>query len=383
MEFISGTNFSGRSEALMARLRERAPAFFIGPHAEAALSGLSSTVEDEIEIYRAPEPGREAFAPLDFASYAERRPPTLSGGEQVLLALHCFSLSAYSAIGIDTALEQLDPDNRNRAITYLTQAESQGVSATLADNRLDHPPGMAVHEATGASPEFACDLTAAAHLPACRPMAIKVQGLSFRYPAGGDIFRDGNITLEPGHAYRLIGVNGAGKTTFCKLLAGVLAPDAGAIELDGKPYAPWRTGNRAFAFATQNPDHQWCGATLVEDIGRRRGVLAQRGITVPSDETLAALAACLGIQSMDQHLYELPLVARKRLSWLWPFSGVMPWAMLDEPTLGQDRGTREALADAIARLSTSGYGIVFITHDDDFAARIAHRPLRIENGLIS
>jgi energy-coupling factor transporter ATP-binding protein EcfA2 len=60
----------------------------------------------------------------------------------------------------------------------------------------------------------------------------------------------------------------------------------------------------------------------------------------------------------------------------------MPWAMLDEPTLGQDRPTREALADAIGRLSATGYGIVFITHDDDFAARIAHRPLRIADGVI-
>src|SRR2546423_5978983 len=157
-KFIAGPNFSGRSGALLALLRERAPAFFIGPHAEAALSGLSSTVADEMEIYRAPKPDREAFAPLDFADYSERRPPTLSGGEQVLLALHCFSLSDYAAIGIDTALEQLDPDNRNQAITYLTQAEAQGVSATLADNRLDGPPGMAAHEANSTSLEFACDL---------------------------------------------------------------------------------------------------------------------------------------------------------------------------------------------------------------------------------
>jgi energy-coupling factor transporter ATP-binding protein EcfA2 len=189
--------------------------------------------------------------------------------------------------------------------------------------------------------------------------------------------------LEPGHAYRLIGVNGAGKTTFFKLLAGVLAPDAGVIALDGKPYAPWRTGNRAFAFATQNPDHQWCGATLAEDVARRRSVLARQRIDVPPDETLAALAACLGIRSMDQHLYELPLVARKRLSWLWPLAGVMPWAMLDEPTLGQDRATRTALADAIARLTRSGYGIVFITHDDDFASCIAHRALHIADGTIA
>jgi len=382
MEFIAGPNFSGRSAALMARLREKAPAFFIGPHAEAALSGLSSTVADEIEIYRAPKPGREVFAPLDFAGYAERKPPTLSGGEQVLLALHCFSLSGYAAIGIDTALEQLDPGNRDRAIDYLAQGASQGFDALLADNRLG-PSGLTVHELTNASSEFACDLATAARPPACEPMTIRVRDLSFRYPGGRDIFRNADVLLEPGHAYRLTGANGAGKTTFCKLLAGVLAPEAGSIELAGKPYAPWRTGNRAFAFATQNPDHQWCGATLGEDVARRRGVLARRGIKVPSDAALAALAACLGVRSMDQHLYELPLVARKRLSWLWAFSGVMPWAMLDEPTLGQDRATREALADAITRLSASGYGIVFITHDDEFAARIAHRPLRIADGTIS
>ena len=129
MELIAGPNFSGRSAALMARLRETGPAFFIGPHAEAALSGLSSTVADEIEIYRSPAAAREAFKPFDFAGYAERKPPTLSGGEQVLLALHCFSLSGYAAIGIDTALEQLDPDNRDHAIGYLAQGAAQGFSA--------------------------------------------------------------------------------------------------------------------------------------------------------------------------------------------------------------------------------------------------------------
>jgi cobalt/nickel transport system ATP-binding protein len=382
MELIAGANFSGRSEALMARLREKAPAFFIGPHAEAALSGLSSTVADEIEVYRAVARMRDIFAPLDFAAYAERKPPTLSGGEQVLLALHCFSLSDYAAIGVDTALEQLDPGNRDRAIRYLAQGASQGFSALLADNRLD-PAGMAVHELTGASSEFACDLAATARPPACDPMPIRVSGLAFRYPGGRDIFRDADVMLESGQAYRLSGANGAGKTTFFKLLAGVLAPDAGAIELAGKPYAPWRTGNRAFAFATQNPDHQWCGATLAEDIARRRRVLVRHGITVPTDETLAAQAACLGVRAIDQHLYELPLVARKRLSWLWPFSGVMPWVMLDEPTLGQDGATREALAGALARLSASGYGVVFITHDDEFAARVPHLPLHVADATIT
>src|SRR5947209_3527257 len=180
-EFIAGLNFSGRSAALMARLRGRAPAFFVGPYAEAALSGLSSTVADEIEIYRAPKPKRAGFTPLDFAGYAARKPPTLSGGEQVLLALHCFSLSDYATIGIDTALEQLDPANRADALAYLSQGAAQGFTVALIDNRLGCPVGWSARELTGAATDFACDL-AAVHLPARKAPVIGARQLSFRYP---------------------------------------------------------------------------------------------------------------------------------------------------------------------------------------------------------
>src|SRR2546421_8323102 len=159
-EFIAGLNFSGRSAALMARLRARAPAFFVGPYAEAALSGLSSTIADEIDIYRAQKPMRPAFTPLEFAAYAGRKPPTLSGGEQVLLALHCFSLSDYAVIGIDTALEQLDPDNRGAALAYLSQGEAQGFAAALIDNRLTCPAGWSSRAFENTTSEFACDLAA-------------------------------------------------------------------------------------------------------------------------------------------------------------------------------------------------------------------------------
>jgi energy-coupling factor transporter ATP-binding protein EcfA2 len=379
-EFISGANFSGRSVALRERLRELASgaAFFVGPYAEAALSGVSSTVADEIAIYAVPGE-RAAFTPLDLAADAPRKPPTLSGGEQVLLALHCFSRSAYRALGIDTALEQLDPKNRASALAFLARTD---VDAVLADNQLDCPEGWSCREMTATETPFVCDLAGAA--AGLRPRAaptIEIRQLSFRYSVGRDIFRAFDLSLAPGRAYRLTGPNGAGKTTLFRLLAGVLAPVAGTLALDGAPYAPWRSGNRIFALAAQNPDHQWCGATLAEDLSRRRRALARfPEIAFPDDAACAVLAGHLGVSSLDQHLYELPLVARKRLSWLWPFTGALPWIMLDEPTVGQDRQTRDALAQAISRLAALGHGVVFITHDDDFATMIPHRALRLESG---
>jgi len=380
-ELIAGPNFSGRSGALMERLKALAPgnAFFVGPYAEAALSGLSNTVADERAIYRAVAAPARSFAPLDFAALAARKPPTLSGGEQVLLALHCFSLSDFSTIGIDTALEQLDPANRDAALGFL----SGDFAAVLVDNRLERLAGWTAQERETQN-GFACDLAAATEkLNATRAPAIAIEDLSFRYATGRDIFRNARIVLEPAQAYRLIGPNGAGKTTLFKLLAGVLAPTAGRITLDAAPYAPWRQGNRLFAFATQNPDHQWCGATLGEDLVQRRRALARHPqIAVPDETALMELAAHLGVASADQHLYELPLVARKRLSWLWPLSGALPWVMFDEPTIGQDRVMRAALATTIARLAERGHGVLFITHDDEFAAAIAHRKLELADAAI-
>ena len=95
-ELIAGPNFSGRSRTVHARAQSfAAPTYFIGPYAEAALSGLSSTIADEIELYRAKDhtTGRSRFGTIP--TDPRRKPQTLSGGEQVLLALHCFSLSGY------------------------------------------------------------------------------------------------------------------------------------------------------------------------------------------------------------------------------------------------------------------------------------------------
>ena len=303
----------------------------------------------------------------------------------MLLALHCFSLSDYAAIGIDTALEQLDPDNRDSALAYLSQGAAHGFAAALIDNRLDCPPGWSPRELAARVPAFACDLAAAiGRLGRARRRRSRCAICRSAIRGGRDIFRNARPQARARPAPTASPGRTAPARPRCSSCSPAFWPRRRArITLDGTPYAPWRSGNRIFALATQNPDHQWCGATLAEDLARRRAALARYPASFCRPTTaLAALAACLGIRSLDQHLYELPLVARKRLSWLWPLAGAMPWVMLDEPTLGQDQATRAALADAIGRLARLGYGVVFITHDDEFASLIAHRPLRLSDGTV-
>ncbi len=69
---------------------------------------------------------------------------------------------------------------------------------------------------------------------------LRFEAVSFRYPGSeADALRDVSLHLAPGHSIALVGDNGSGKTTLIKLLAGLYAPTAGRIRLDGTDLGDW------------------------------------------------------------------------------------------------------------------------------------------------
>jgi ATP-binding cassette subfamily B protein len=79
---------------------------------------------------------------------------------------------------------------------------------------------------------------------------IRFEGVGFRYPAGGDAagggagaekwaLRDVDVFVPKGQSLALVGENGAGKTTFIKLLAGLYDPTEGRVLLDGRDVRAW------------------------------------------------------------------------------------------------------------------------------------------------
>lgn len=60
-------------------------------------------------------------------------------------------------------------------------------------------------------------------------MQLRIEGLSKRYRAGKEVFRDISLVIEPGEAVLLIGANGSGKTTFLKLLSLNSFPSGGRV----------------------------------------------------------------------------------------------------------------------------------------------------------
>src|SRR4051794_29565805 len=69
------------------------------------------------------------------------------------------------------------------------------------------------------------------------PPALVMRGIEKRF--GASVALSGvDLDVRRGEVHALIGENGAGKSTLMKVLSGAYVPDAGAMELDGQPYAP-------------------------------------------------------------------------------------------------------------------------------------------------
>ena len=66
---------------------------------------------------------------------------------------------------------------------------------------------------------------------------LRLQGISKAFGAT-QALREVSLSVASGEVHALIGENGAGKSTLMKVLSGVLAPDAGTMELEGKTYRP-------------------------------------------------------------------------------------------------------------------------------------------------
>ncbi len=76
------------------------------------------------------------------------------------------------------------------------------------------------------------------------PPVLRIAGVRAGY-GGQSVLRDAGFTLHAGECAALLGPNGSGKTTLLRTLSGVLTPQAGAIEIQGRPLATLKPRERA------------------------------------------------------------------------------------------------------------------------------------------
>ncbi len=158
----------------------------------------------------------------------------------------------------------------------------------------------------------------------------------------------------------IVGRNGSGKTTMLRLMAGLIAPTAGVVRVDGTdPTTDRRAMLRQMGILFQNPDHQILFPTVAEELA-----FGLRQMGQPDDEVLSSVHALLAAEGRshwaDAATHTLSHGQRHYLCLLAVLLMQPATILLDEPLSGLDLPTRARLARRFAALPQR---LITISHD--------------------
>jgi tungstate transport system ATP-binding protein len=188
------------------------------------------------------------------------------------------------------------------------------------------------------------------------------------------------LSLEEGRITVLVGENGSGKTTFLRVLNGLLSPDEGTVCFRGTPLAG---GGLAAARAASILVHERpllfrgsVGFNVAYGL-RQRG-FAREEVRSRSGEALSrvGLAGFEGrrASSLSGGERQRAVLARA----LAPGPEVL---LLDEPTANVDAASRREIEEIIRHARAAGASVIMSTHDQDLAYRLCDRLVRLQAGV--
>lgn len=179
------------------------------------------------------------------------------------------------------------------------------------------------------------------------------------------LLKDISLSIHEGEKIGLIGVNGTGKSTLLRIVAGIEPPDSGRITY---------TNNIKKAMLPQHPEYD-ADLTVSEQAA---AYMQQIDPTVP-EFTCRSMMTKLGIRNFDARMGDLSGGQRKRVAMAAVLSTGADLLILDEPTNHMDNEVIAWLEDFLVKFR----GAVFmITHDRYFLDRVTTKIFEIDNGAL-
>jgi ABC-2 type transport system ATP-binding protein len=212
---------------------------------------------------------------------------------------------------------------------------------------------------------------------------LEVRGLTKRYggPAARPAVDALSLAVPRGQRFGLLGPNGAGKTTTISAIVGALKPDAGTVTLDGKPVGrETDPAKRRIGYVPQE-------LALYDDLTAADNL-----------RLFGALYGLVGADLERRVCDELEAVglAERAKSRVKTFSGGMKRRLniaaallhrpdlliLDEPTVGVDPQSRNAIFERIERLADAGMTLLYTSHYMEEVERLCDRVAVMDHGRV-
>lgn len=190
---------------------------------------------------------------------------------------------------------------------------------------------------------------------------IEFEGVTHRYPgAAADraVLADIDVSLQE-RRIGVVGANGSGKSTFVRMLNGLVIPDAGVVRVDGRSTRKHaRAIRRKVGFCFTNPDSQIVMPTVAEDVAfsLRRSGLTKDEVAARVGEALEAF----GLEGLGEQAAHTLSGGQKQLLALASVIVTRPEVLvLDEPTTLLDLRNERRIRCAIEGLEVQ---VVLVTH---------------------
>ncbi len=193
---------------------------------------------------------------------------------------------------------------------------------------------------------------------------------------GTTVLDDVDISVADGEVVALLGPSGSGKSTLLRVIAGIIAPDAGTVSLDGVDVSALPTHRRGIGMVFQDNQLFPHRSTLdnvafglkMAGVGRRE-----------RDAAAADWLARVGLDGFGSRpVTELSGGEAKRVALARTLATRPAVVLLDEPLTGLDRELHDRLTVEVSDiLRAAGATAILVTHDRDEAAAIADRTVTL------
>jgi energy-coupling factor transport system ATP-binding protein len=184
-----------------------------------------------------------------------------------------------------------------------------------------------------------------------RALAIKVKDLNFKWHQATTVLTSCSLEVPKGEFWMLLGSNGSGKSTLLRLLAGLLTPQSGVIQI-----------NPPIGFVFQNPDHQLVMPTVGADIAF--GLVKENLTPVEVRARVSEALAAVNLLDFERRpIYALSGGQKQRIAIAGAIARHCEVLLLDEPTALLDPDTQLELVVQVQSLVKSrGLTALWVTH---------------------
>ena len=219
--------------------------------------------------------------------------------------------------------------------------------------------------------------------PPPRPVLLKTEDVTFSYDGRRETLSHISLEILRGESLAIVGTNGAGKSTFSKVVCGFEKPQSGTIGFTGLDWPSLSLKERAdhVGYVMQNPNQMISKPMIFDEVA-----MGLRNRNVPEEEIRPrveqALKTCGLWPFRNWPVSALSFGQKKRVTIASILVLEPEIIILDEPTAGQDYRHYTEIMEFLRELNARGVTVVMITHDMHLMLEYAERSVVFSQGRV-